>query len=77
MTKGVKSEGICFKADVEEVRELEIYMDRRVAEVYVNGGEAAGTKVFYSGSKAGCFALDAETPENVVWAEAVCMKSIW
>lgn len=77
VTKGVKSEGICFKADVEEVRELEIYMDRRVAEVYVNGGEAVGTKVFYSGSAAGCFALDAETPENVVWAEAVGMKSIW
>lgn len=77
VTKGVKSEGICFKADVEEVRELEIYMDRRVAEVYVNGGEAAGTKVFYSGSTSGCFALDAEMPENVVWAEAACMKSIW
>lgn len=77
VTKGVKSEGIRFKADVEEVRDLEIYMDRRVAEVYVNGGEAAGTKVFYTSSKAGCFELNAEAPENVVRAEVAYMKSIW
>lgn len=77
VTKGVKSEGIRFKADVEEVRDLEIYVDRRVAEVYVNGGEAVGTKVFYNSSTDGCFVLDAKAPENVVWAEAVCMNSIW
>lgn len=77
VTKGVKSEGVCFKADVEEVRDLEIYVDRRVAEVYVNGGEAAGTKVFYNSSTDGCFALDAETPEHVAWVEVACMKSIW
>lgn len=77
VTRGVKSEGVCFRADVEEVRDLEIYMDRRVAEVYVNGGEAAGTKVFYNSSTAGCFELNAEKPENVVWAEVAYMKSIW
>ena len=62
---------------VEEVRDLEIYVDRRVAEVYVNGGEAAGTKVFYNSSTDGCFALNAETPEHVAWVEVACMKSIW
>lgn len=77
MTKGVKSEGIRFRADVEEVRALEIYVDGRTAEVYVNEGEAAGTKVFYNRSADGCFALDAETPAHVAWVEVACMKSIW
>lgn len=77
VTKGVKSEGICFRADVEEVRSLEIYVDRRAAEVYVNEGEAVGTKVFYSGSRVGCFELRAKKPEHVEWMEVACMKSIW
>lgn len=77
VTKGVKSEGIRFRADVEEVRALEIYVDGRTAEVYVNEGEAAGTKVFYNRSADGCFALDAETPAHVAWVEVACMKSIW
>ena len=77
VTKGVKSEGICFRADVEQVRKLEIFMDRRMVEVYVNDGEAAGTKIFYNTSEEGCFVLRAKEPENI---EGVCiglMGSIW
>lgn len=77
VTKGVRSEGIRFQADVEEVKELEIYVDRRMAEVYVNGGEAAGTKLFYSSSKEGSFALSAEEPEMIERAKVCLMKSIW
>ena len=77
MTKGVKSEGIDFKADVEEVRDLEIYMDRRVAEIYVNEGEAVGTKLFYNTLQNGCFELCAMKAGNVRQAELVMMKSIW
>lgn len=77
VTKGVKSEGIVFRADVEEVRTLEIYMDRRVVEVYVNEGEAVGTKVFYSTSEEGHFELCAMRTENIVQAELALMRSIW
>ena len=77
VTKGVKSEGICFRADVEEVRTLEIYVDRRVVEVYVNDGEAVGTKVFYTGSEDGCFELSTDTPECVGHSEVARMKSVW
>lgn len=77
VTKGVKSEGIDFKADVEEVRDLEIYMDRRVAEIYVNEGEAVGTKLFYNTSQNGYFELCAMKAGNVRQAELVMMKSIW
>lgn len=77
LTKRVKSEGICFKAEVEEVRTLEIYMDRRVVEVFVNEGEAAGTKVFYNTSKDGCFELHAEEPGKIEQVELAAMQSIW
>lgn len=77
VTKGVKSEGIDFTADVEEVKDLEIYMDRRVAEVYVNEGEAVGTKVFYNTSEDGCFELCAMRAGNIEQAEVALMKSIW
>lgn len=77
VTKGVQSEGVTFRADVEEVRDLEIYMDRRVAEIYVNEGEAVGTKIFYSTSTEGCFELCAMRAANIEQAKVVLMKSIW
>lgn len=52
-------------------------MDRRVAEVYVNEGEAAGTKLFYSSSKQGCFVIHADKPENIEGAEVSLMDTIW
>ena len=64
-THGVKSEHITFPADVERVEKLEIFVDRRTAEIYVNDGEAAGTKLFY------------DTPECIKRAEVFCMRSIW
>lgn len=77
LTKRVNSEGVCFKADVDEVRELEIYVDGRTVEIYVNKGEAAGTKVFYSSREDGCFALCAESQEKIERIEVALMQSIW
>ncbi len=76
-TKGVRSQGICFLADVEKAASLEIYVDRRVVEVYVNDGEAVGTKLFYNSSTEGCFVLRTEKPENISKAEICLMKGIW
>ncbi len=76
-THGVKSEHVTFPADVDRVEKLEIFVDRRTAEVYVNDGEAAGTKLFYDTSDAGCFILHTDTPECIERAEIFCMRSIW
>ena len=76
-THGVKSEHITFPADVERVEKLEIFVDRRTAEIYVNDGEAAGTKLFYDTSDQGCFILHTDTPECIKRAEVFCMRSIW
>lgn len=65
-----------FPADVSQVREIEIFVDRRVAEVFLNLGEAAGTKVFYQESQDGCF--EARVLSGSIKAFQVCrMKSIW
>ncbi len=77
VTRKVNSEGIRFRADIEEVRALEIYMDRRAVEIYVNGGEAVGTKVFYNSSEDGCFVLRAKERERILRAEVARMESIW
>ncbi len=76
-TKGVKSEPVLFPAEVDKVEKLEIFTDRRTVEVYVNDGEAVGTKLFYDIKDSGCFILHAETPACVKNVEIFRMKSIW
>lgn len=76
-TKGVKSENVAFPADVEKVHDMEIFVDRRVVEIYLNGGEAAGTKLFYNSKTEGCFLLRAKRPDAVQLTEVSVMNSIW
>lgn len=76
-TYGVKTEGIPFVADVTEVTELEIFVDRRLVEVYINHGEAVGTKIFYHSDKNGCFILDGTDMQAIAKASVHTMHSIW
>lgn len=76
-TAGVKSEEIDFTADVKEVYDIEIFTDRRLIEVFLNKGEAAGAKLFYNSSKAGIFKAAFESGEAVKTIEVYTMKSIW
>ncbi|GFI31448.1 MAG: glycoside hydrolase family 32 protein [Lachnospiraceae bacterium] len=76
-TKGVKSESVLFPAEVDRVEKLEIFTDRRTVEVYVNDGEAVGTKLFYDISDQGCFILNTEAAEGLKRVEIFRMKSIW
>lgn len=65
-----------FPAEAEKVRFIEIFMDRRVAEVYLNHGEAAGTKLFYQKGTEGCLegSFAAGSLEEL---ELWTMESIW
>ena len=76
-TYGVKSEHITFPAHVTRVEKLELFADRRTVEIYVNDGEAAGTKLFYDTSDAGCFILHTDASECIKRAEIFSMRSIW
>lgn len=76
-TAGVKSEGVRFVADAGAVSYLEIFVDRRVVEVFLNHGEAAGTKLFYNSNKKGSFAAEFENTAAVESISVYRMKSIW
>lgn len=71
-----EARNVRFPADVPQVREIEIFVDRRVAEVFLNHGEAAGTKVFYQDSRDGCF--EVRVSGGKIKVLKVCrMESIW
>lgn len=65
-----------FPSDVSTVRYVEIFMDRRVAEVYLNHGEAAGTKLFYQESTRGHLEADFAAG-SLKRLEVWTMESIW
>lgn len=64
-------------AELEKIRELEIFVDRRMVEVFVNGGERTGTRVFYGDGDNGIFSAEFSRPEAVAMAEVSAMESIW
>ncbi|WP_367568767.1 glycoside hydrolase family 32 protein [Lacrimispora sp.] len=77
VSKGTAVESIRFPAQVQDVHYIEIFMDRRVVEVYLNHGESVGTKLFYSDGTQGVFEADFVSPEEVEGLELYTMKSIW
>ena len=62
---GAKTEHITFSAPVAAVFSLEIFVDRRTVEVFLNEGEASGTKLFYSASPDGVFSAAFSHPKAV------------
>lgn len=69
-------EGIHFPSDIRNVRYAELFVDRRVTEVYLNHGESAGTKLFYQEGSTGY--LEAEFEEGgLERLEVWTMESIW
>lgn len=76
-TEGVKSRYVRFTAEVEKIEKIEIFVDRRLVEVYINGGEKVGTKLFYQDENDGIFEADFEKEEQVKQIELYEMKGIW
>lgn len=67
---------IRFPSGIRNVREIEIYTDRRLTEVFLNEGEAAGAKLFYQDSRDGCFeGFFADGDLNALQVHA--MQTIW
>ncbi len=77
VTKGTATEKVRFPSPIEHVGYIEIFMDRRSAEIYLNHGQSVGTKLFYTNSSQGVFKADFANPEEVENLELYTMKSIW
>ncbi|MEY8338123.1 GH32 C-terminal domain-containing protein [Lachnospiraceae bacterium 62-35] len=76
-TVGTGSEHIRFYSDVVQVQSLEIFVDRRTVEVFLNDGEAAASNVFYSQEENGRLETAFVDPERVRHMEVWTMESIW
>lgn len=74
---GTPTESVRFPAEVGPLHTVEIFVDRRTVEVYLNGGEAAGTKIFYPDSREGCFAAVFSDPDRVEELSLSRMDSVW
>lgn len=62
---------------ISEVAAVEIFVDRRVVEIFINGGEAAGTKLILSNSKTGIFRTAFSNLQSVKEVRVVTMESAW
>lgn len=76
-TQGTKTDNVIFAAEVNEVRQLDIFVDRRTVEVFINKGEAAGTKLFYNSSRNGIFKTAFPNTDVIENISLYTMKSIW
>ncbi|MBS6194115.1 MAG: glycoside hydrolase family 32 protein [Clostridiales bacterium] len=76
LTTGVKSHLVQFVTETEKLEEMEIFVDHRMVEVFVNGGEEAGTKLFYQKTD-GIFEGKFDNEEAVKEIEIYEMKGIW
>lgn len=76
VTQGVKSHYVNCMTQVENLEKLEIYVDHRLVEVFLNDGEKAGAKLFYQ-EEDGIFEAEFDTEEHVESIEIYEMKGIW
>lgn len=76
-TEGVKSKYVSFETAVEQVHKIEIFVDRRLTEVFVNDGEEAGTKLFYQDDGDGVFCAAFQWENAVERIRIYEMKGIW
>lgn len=76
-TEGVASHYVKFDTQIEKLKTVEIFADRRLIEVYLNDGEEAGTKLFYHDNRDGVFQAKFADENSVEQIEIYKMKSIW
>lgn len=76
-TDGVKSKYVKCITQIEHLEKIEIFVDRRMVEVFVNDGEEAGTKLFYQDKNDGIFTAEFETEKKVESIQIYGMRGIW
>lgn len=76
-TEGVKSKDVQFVTEVKRLKKAEIFVDRRLVEVYLNDGEAVGTKLFYQDNCDGIFQAEFGETEKVERVRIWKMDGIW
>ncbi len=70
---GKRPDGVVL---IREIKKIEIFVDRRMAEVFVNDGEVSGTRIFYGGER-GYFRAECWDRNVLAHAEVYTMNSTW
>lgn len=76
-TDGVKSRYASFETEIQHVEKLELFVDRRLTEVFLNDGEEAGCKLFYQDDGDGVFEASFQSEACVERIQLYEMNSIW
>lgn len=76
-TEGVKSKYVKFTTEIEHIEKAEIFVDRRLTEIFINDGEEAGTKLFYQDTNDGIFQASFQEEKNVARIRIYEMEGIW
>lgn len=76
-TTGMGNKNTLLPADLNGAEEIEVFVDRYVCEVYLNRGEAAGTKLFLQQSGAGYFEMHLQEDAVLESLAVEKMESIW
>ncbi|MFR8547309.1 MAG: GH32 C-terminal domain-containing protein [Lachnospiraceae bacterium] len=66
-----------YIAEIEKLEKLEIFMDRRTVELYINDGEKAGTKIFMYPTKTGRISFWFANEDRVSHVIVRRMEAIW
>ena len=56
VAKGTAVEDVDFDSGITDVRQVEVFFDRNVVEVFLNGGQTAGSMLFQGADGDGDFA---------------------
>lgn len=74
VTKGVASQSVRFCTTPVKCLKLEIFMDRRTCEVFINNGEYSGTKTFYGDGS--CLTFSFSAPASTTTKPCLTIKSM-
>lgn len=72
-----RDKGARYRTCLEKLDKIEIFFDRRVAEVFLNDGEAVGTRIFYTMQTTGRCSVQVSRNEHVEEIKIFKMNSIW
>ena len=76
-TEGLKSKYVKFTTEIAHIEKAEIFVDRRLTEIFINDGEEAGTKLFYQDINDGVFQASFQEDGYVERIRIYEMEGIW
>lgn len=72
-----RDKNVHYIARLEQLQKIEIFFDRRVAEIFLNDGEAVGSRIFYTTKLMGRCSVQVQDETCLEKMKVFEMESIW